>query len=149
MTNPAAFQGTYSDFKLVRTRKVIQVVIEVPIEHANVVLMALNGMPRPDEEKWVAVALLDPEMAPKNEASTDHWMSRKAALLCKQMSFQTFISDVGPIVSNEEEAAGWLRELCGVASRSELIPGTPAGDSFERIVAEYENWMRGEDASPL
>jgi hypothetical protein len=58
-----AFQATYSDFKLVKTRKVVQIVLEVPVEHANIVLDVLGGMPDPSKESWVGVALIDPNAA--------------------------------------------------------------------------------------
>lgn len=60
MTAPAAFKATFSDFRLVKGRKVAQIVVEVPIEEADNALKALGGIPRPDIERWVAVARLSP-----------------------------------------------------------------------------------------
>lgn len=60
MTAPAAFKATFSDFRLVKGRKVAQIVVEVPIEEADNALKALGGIPRPDLERWVAVARLSP-----------------------------------------------------------------------------------------
>src|SRR4051794_33494293 len=56
---PAAIQGTFADFKLVKTRRTVQIVIEVPIEQADQALAALGGLPQPAEEKWVAVARIN------------------------------------------------------------------------------------------
>ena len=53
----AVIKGTYSDFKLIKTRNVVQMIIEVPIEQANQITTKF-GMPQPNEEKWVAVALI-------------------------------------------------------------------------------------------
>lgn len=53
----AVLQATYSDFKLIKTRKVISLSFEVPIEQANQVYAAL-GMPDPSKERWVAIAAL-------------------------------------------------------------------------------------------
>ena len=54
MTSAAAFQATFSDWKLIKTRKVVQVVLEIPLEGADVAYQALGGMPDPAKEIWVA-----------------------------------------------------------------------------------------------
>ena len=56
-----AFQATYSDWKLIRTRKVVQIVLEVPVEQADHAYKVLGGMPLSGEETWVGVARLKPE----------------------------------------------------------------------------------------
>jgi hypothetical protein len=64
MTKPAAiFRASYSDWKLIRTRKCVQIILEVPLEGglAHAAYAALGGMPDPAAETWVAVAHLDPE----------------------------------------------------------------------------------------
>jgi hypothetical protein len=63
----AVFQGTYSDWKLVKTRSVVQIVIEVPLEQAQHVYQVLGGMPQPGAEMPVAVARL---------ASVAQWTER-------------------------------------------------------------------------
>lgn len=59
MSAPAAFQATYSDWKLIRSRKVVQICLEVPIEAAGQAYNALGGMPNPASEVWVGVARLN------------------------------------------------------------------------------------------
>lgn len=54
---PAAIRATYSDLKFLKTRKVAQVVLELPIEQAGE-FVSLFGAPDPSRETWVAVALL-------------------------------------------------------------------------------------------
>ena len=49
--------GTYSDWKLIKTRGVVQIVIEVPLENWRQAVDLL-GMPNPSEEVHVAVARL-------------------------------------------------------------------------------------------
>ena len=58
-----AFQATYSDFKLVKTRKVVQIVLEVPLEAAGHAYNVLGGMPTFGNEQWFAVARLIKEAA--------------------------------------------------------------------------------------
>lgn len=53
----AIVRGTFSDWRPVKTRGVLQLVIEVPVEQAQRVMDTL-GFPMPGEEKAVAVALL-------------------------------------------------------------------------------------------
>ena len=53
MSKPSA--GTFSDFKIVRGRKVAQLVIEVPLEKANEVLAALGGVPQPADPRSRAI----------------------------------------------------------------------------------------------
>ena len=67
-----AFQATYSDWKLIRTRKVVQIVLEVPIEAADHAYKVLGGMPNPASEIWVGVARFKPgtEVMPRNDAGT-------------------------------------------------------------------------------
>lgn len=54
----AAFTGTYADIKLIRSRSVMQIIVEVPIEQAETVIAAF-GVPQPGAERPVAVALLN------------------------------------------------------------------------------------------
>jgi len=62
-------KGTYSDFKIVKTRNVAQVIVEIPLEQAEE-FVNMFGMPTPNMEKWVAVARLNDEVVSKNEDST-------------------------------------------------------------------------------
>lgn len=59
MQNAAAFRATYSDWRLIKGRKVVQVVFELPLEAADEAYTALGGMPNPAAEVWCAVARLN------------------------------------------------------------------------------------------
>lgn len=59
MSEPAAFSATYSDWRVVKGRKVIQVVMEIPIEAAGHAYNVLGGMPKFGEENWFAIARLE------------------------------------------------------------------------------------------
>lgn len=58
-TRSAAFRATYSDFRLVKGRKVVQFVFEVPLEAADEAFKAVGGMPNPMAEQWFAIAKLE------------------------------------------------------------------------------------------
>lgn len=55
---PAAMDGCYSDFRIVKTRSVAQLIVEIPIERAAEAV-ALFGVPQPGQEIHVAVARLN------------------------------------------------------------------------------------------
>lgn len=54
----SAFKATYSDWKFIKTRNCIQIVLEIPVEAEAEAYAILGGMPRPAAESWVAVARL-------------------------------------------------------------------------------------------
>lgn len=160
----AAFQATYSDFKLIRSRKVVQIILEVPLENSATVLSALGGMPNPGEEIWVGVAKLDlsklqsgasapgealAESPPgKAVASRQHKpvapdkrLTQSAGILCADKAFQRFLVEADCAVDvNEEAATESLRQYCGVSSRKEIMPGTDAATHFEAMHARFLGW---------
>ena len=70
MTQPTAIRGTYSDLRLIKGRKVWQMVIEVPSEEGSR-LVDLFGLPQPDKSQWVAVAPLNPQADYEHEPAGD------------------------------------------------------------------------------
>lgn len=56
--------ATFSDFRIVKTRKLAQLIFEVPIEQADAALAALGGLPRSDGERWCGIALLNSAASP-------------------------------------------------------------------------------------
>lgn len=145
-----AFSATYSDFRLVKGRKVVQFVFEVPLEQADAALEILGGVPKIGEETWVGVAPLKLSVARSSEAERaahngevagstpagptkqrTPWHelrpSTQAALACRDVAFQKWlgVKDDDPI--KKEESAAWaVRSMCGVKSRSELDNSTEA-----------------------
>ena len=59
MSTPA-IRAAFADWRPVKSRAVLQLVLEVPIEQTKLVLDTL-GAPIPGTEKWVGVALLNLE----------------------------------------------------------------------------------------
>lgn len=58
MSEPRVIRADYSNWRPVAGRKVLQLILEVPIEQTADVMEKL-GFPLPGESKWVAVALLE------------------------------------------------------------------------------------------
>jgi hypothetical protein len=165
----AVISGTYSDFKIIRSRKVAQIIIEVPIVGDQALITAL-GLPNPAEEVWVAVARLQattlakkPEPAPAASPGSFEAIREKAlkeigakpsrpfsslpypqqaALRCQDVSFRNFLRHKGWLdgMDGAEEAAQVVRNLCEVGSRSDIRPGTKAEKLWLRLNTEYTFW---------
>lgn len=150
MDAPAAIRATYSDMRFVKGRKVVQILLEAPIEEApNVV--ALLGTPNPASEIWVAVARLGnpvsvPEQAPPKEKRRFSELppAQQAALKCQDESFQRFIRERVPEwpVMGEDGVAEVVRRVCGVKSRSELNNSPDAAESWRILLGEYSEWSK-------
>ena len=142
----AAFKATYSDFKLIKGRKVVQLVFEVPLEIANEAYEVLGGMPNPGAEVWCAVARpaedgsANAPTSPRKVAP-DKKMAQRAGILCSDPLFHRFIEHIsGAIIGDEDLAADYVRKYCRVDSRSKIIPGTPAGNQFDELLNRYAGW---------
>lgn len=133
----AAFQGTFADFKIVKSRGVAQFTVETPLTSADAALAALGGVPRPDAEVWVAIARLVVKPAPdKPERSA----SQRAWALCQSMRFGEWIGET--LSGNPEYVAETLRHKLGIKSRSELDTDPAARARFEQLEAEYKEASR-------
>lgn len=147
---PAAFRAIYSDWKLIRTRGVVQVVMEIPLEVADAAYRVLGGMPNPGESAWFAIARLDPEKvtATKPAADKKRWhdmpAAQQAGILCAHPAFITFLREqYRDYVVDEASAKKCIHELCEVSSRSQLTADHPRSLRYwNDMVAEYRAWVR-------
>ena len=141
MTN-ALMQGTYSDFKLIKGRKVAQMVIEFPIENSETVISTF-GIPQPHMEKWVAVALLNETAVLRNETATK--AIQEAGILCKEARFGQWLRDergmqeVQP--ENSETIAQALRAILGIKSRADLSTDKEALGVWHSLKSAYDNYL--------
>ncbi len=143
----AAFSGDYCDLKFVKTRKVAQITIEIPIEQAAA-FVASFGAPDPSQGVPVALAMLNDKQrqeppAKDRKAWADLPCSQQAAIRCGEVPFQKFMSEynVGQ-VHNAETCAQAVRCVTGCDSRSELNEYGPKQDIWREIEAEYQTWLR-------
>jgi hypothetical protein len=145
MTDKAAIQGNYADLKYIKTRSVVQVVVEVPIEQAHMITDAF-GWPQPGKEIPVAVARLKPgPVEPKEKRKfEDLPPSQQAGIRCNDPGFQEWcmerlaetdfqFSDTDNAV---ELAAAHVRMQCAVGSRSQLN-GPIASKRWEALNEKY------------
>ena len=137
-----AFAGTYIDLKFVKSRKVAQVVIEMPIEDANRFLSAF-GAPDPASEVWCAIArlnhALEPDAADESERPRRQWEtlrpSARAAMLCNETAFMAYIK-----ARSSDQAADKIRKHCGIESRRELDSDETKRMLFEMVERDFEKW---------
>lgn len=141
METPAAIQASYSDYRRVKGRKVLQLIFEVPLEQAPMVHDAF-GEPSPDGSTWVGIAKIDLTARPEERKPLK--LSNRAALLCYDPSFIEWLGarNKAVHVRNNAEAAEFVRLYCGVESRSELDSNDEAAEKFRKLDAEYDHWRR-------
>lgn len=165
----ATFAACYADWKLIKTRKTVQIILEVPVEKSNEAYAALNGMPNAGEEIWVAVARLDPtkiksgasasgrdedgqlgrsaSSRPHKPVAAERRLTQRAGILCADPLFHKWLGQISKMENvTEEEATVYVRNKCGVASRKEIVPGTDAARLFdEHIDGPYSVWLHADE----
>lgn len=143
MSEDLAISGTLADIRRVKTRKVIQVIIEVPEEHHAHVHQVLGW---DYDTTQVALAVINPNVSkvndePKAEKQRQKWIDlpypQQAAMRCNEKAFQEFLN-----ARDAEVAAHVVRKRCGVESRSEIKRDTVAGGSWMALEKEYLIWLR-------
>lgn len=135
-------QGTYADFKIVKTRSVAQFVVEIPLEQADAAIQ-MFGLPKASVEQWVAIAALREQAVVKNQEGAE--AIKLAGMLCNNPEFGVFLRDemrmpeVNP-TDNESVAQG-LRATLGIKSRTEFHADDDARLAFNRLKGEYDKWL--------
>jgi len=166
LTGPAAIQGDYVDLRFIKTRKVLQIVIELPIEAGPAVVHAF-GTPLPDTTVPVAVARLSTpdstygvnsgpsQCTPPKERRNFNAMTRaqQAGILCNEDRFQKFLEVVHkhiflspetvlglPEINRKDQAAALVRRICKVNSRADLDTTLAAGEKWDALEKKYRAW---------
>lgn len=133
----AAIQAVYADYRRVKGRKVLQVILEVPLEQAQQVHDAF-GEPMPDGSTWVAVARLNKGIVTERKGGK---LAQKAGIISNQGGFQRYVG-----AENAERAAEIIRSRCAIRSRADLDHDEDAARTFNDLVSDYELWLRDEAA---
>lgn len=148
-----AIAGTFADVRPVKTRGVVQVVIEIPVERGRDVIDLL-GFPQPGGEQWVAIAPLgfDPysrapgghtsqqPVAPQQrDLDTDGQNSVTACVLrCREPGFQRWLLGAPPANGwTEEDAANEVRKRLGIGSRSDIAASSEARRRWKNLLRSY------------
>lgn len=148
MTDSAVISGTYSDFKIIKTRSVVQIIVEVPIERAKEVIDRF-GIPQPGKEKWVALALLrdtegdTQEEAPKEDKPKRKWEDMQpavqAGILVNDPNFIAWTERAYPEIGGTADER--IKAYCGVQSKTELS-GDTASVLWGYLVDKYREETR-------
>jgi hypothetical protein len=137
----AAFKATYSDLRFVKSRKVAQIVLELPIEQADSFIQAF-GSPNPASETWCAIARLAINQSPtKPDKPHKSWdqlrLSQQAAIRCSDETYRHWLC-----VDDEESAKAQVRKACQVDSRAELDTDPEASARWHEMETEFATWKR-------
>lgn len=166
----AAIQASFADWKLVKTRAVVQLIFEIPVEQSDLAYKVVGGMPDAAKERWFAIARLQEngvrtpsreaghemgqEPVPHSPASrsfNELPMPQQAGILCNEVAFHKYLGefhsqdwrDFQSMPDPVQAATFCVRRLCGgIASRRELMPDTPEGEKWKELVSLYRAWMR-------
>lgn len=156
MTSPAAIQADYCDLRFIKSRKVCQIVVEIPIE-AGGAFVAAFGTPDPSKGVPIALARIDQntkaiaalygkETEPERKGGK---LAQRAGILCSEGGFQRFVAErvakmagmAAPVNNiDPEDVAVFVRNHCGVESRAELDHDVEAARKFNDLEMEYKAW---------
>lgn len=151
MNTPAAFRATYADWKLVKTRAVVQVIFEVPLADADTAYEILGGMPNHASERWFGIAALRP---PASESIVDapdvktreQWKdcapSKQAGIRCAEPLFWAFLREEhrADPCANSDDAASFVRNYCRVNSRAHFNANPAAKAVWQSLDNQYQAW---------
>ena len=162
MSDDCVIEGDYADFKIVRTRQVCQIVVEVPIEKAGEVSRLL-GFPLPGTNTRCAVVRLnlpgagastaarervgDEDRVVAGATSPTRTNSQRAAFLLTNPDFRRFLSalrgDNPPTVTSEEQANRNLKAWLGIASKTALDDPDWA-ESWDSILGRFKAFQQAQ-----
>ena len=144
-----AISASFADFRIVKGRKVAQLIFETPLEAADEALRMLGGLPRPDAERWVGIAPLvgkptaeqqpapEPETVKKRKPFHTLPRSQQAAILLNEPQFRAWWGPDDPAEWDDAEADRALKAQLGIASKRDLDHPGAAADAWDRLVATY------------
>ena len=162
MKQPAAFRGSYSDWRLVKTRGVVQVIFEVPLADSDAAYDVLGGMPDNSKERWFGIAAIkstaeeartprqSPPDAPTGGAKRMDWRdmqpAAQAGIRCADPVFWAFLQEVKlyPDIVDAVLAAAAVRHICKVHSRSEFSTDHRKRVLWHQLDSEFSAWLAKE-----
>lgn len=155
-----AFKATYSDWKLIKTRGVVQIVMEVPLADAHAAYEVLGGMPDYSSEVWFAIAPLKVSPAAKEPAATPevaqpplpakrNWLdlppSQQAGIRCDDPIFAAFLKEQRPDDWHESpDPVDCVYLICGITSRSELGTQHASRMIWKALDDQFQVWKMKE-----
>jgi len=145
MNKPLAIRAAFADMKIVKTRQVVQLILELPLADFDQAYEVLGGLPNPANERWFGIAPIkevmpniqsdpvptDVRPEPKDKpARSKHgvrpWRDMQpqtqAGIRCDDPEFIAFLREERSDDWHEsmEDAEECVRLICGVVSRKDL-----------------------------
>lgn len=162
----SAFRASYSDWRLVKTRGVVQCVFEVPLADADKAYEVLGGMPNASNERWFGIAALKQEVPGSGDLTSesnpvssrlpsqtkrnfrDLPPAQQAGIRCEEPTFIAFLKEQRADDWHEsaDDAASCVRLICGVQSRSDLATNHKARIMWNCLNEQFEAWKAMEHA---
>lgn len=149
MNSPAAFRATYSDWKLVKTRGVVQVIFEVPLADSDTAYEILGGMPNHANERWFGIAALrqgQPIVDAPEEKQSKNWRelqpSAQAGIRCAEPLFWAFLREELGMrdEGSADNAASFVRDHCKVNSRAHFNTNPAAKAVWQSLDNQFQAW---------
>lgn len=146
---PAAFQGDYVDLRFIKSRKVAQIVIEIPIEQASS-FVASFGTPDPATGVPVGFARMDVARVANDERGGKKprrkWeemdVVTQCAMRCEETAFARFIDETFDFSGREMSIEDKVRSLLKIGSRREIATNDRAKARWIEIDEAFMHWMR-------
>ena len=149
MTKPAAISAQLVDVRNIGMHKCIKLTLHVPAEQAPEI-MAAFGWPTATDPVPVALARLEvmpdrparePDPPARAHIAPEKRLVQQAGMCCRDPVFRKFMVEEGKARSADKiEVTEAVRFYCGVDSRAEIIPGTPAGDKWDHLWSRFQAW---------
>lgn len=162
---PKVVAATFSDFRVVKSRGVFQLIMEAPIENMMLALNAL-GQPgiatdnwcmiqpikKPVAENAATIAAKPAENKPKRKFS-ELSLPEQCALRCEDGRFERFLYESRQVVFDtdatgyhpEMDTAAFVRGILGVNSRAELSTNHDAANKWRSLEAEFQRWLTDQE----
>lgn len=135
MTNSAALSGDYVDLRFIKSRKVCQVIIEIP--------NPATGVP-------VAIARLQEGVERKTEKPKRSWSelskAEQAGIACEDGRFGIWLARDDEKQLSVQGCVEYVHRYCGVKSRSELNRNPIAAMKWDELYSDFQRWQRGAAA---
>lgn len=155
---PAVIRATYATWKPIPSRKVLQLVFEIPIEQQQEALTVL-GIPKIETAQWYAIAKLAlpasaggasqpseqeaqrPNDLPIKSARklTDYPRSQQAAIKLQDPEFIKWLSHTYP--GNHNNLGSWnnvLKWALNIESKRDLNADTVAAARWDEMLASFD-----------
>lgn len=88
-----------------------------------------------------APASADAPVRARKPVAADKRLAMQAGRAAGDPVFQTFLFESGQITAKDEDTAAMaIRGICEVASRAEIVPGSPAAIRWERLRGQFLAW---------